>query len=174
MLFRSALAGIVGCQRNGRFRGHIVDPNGHCYWPSLPHPVLTLDEVLIAVRKRSGLRFEPSVPGFHCYGADLCFEAERRSLRTFAIDAPLLHLSTGKLDASYERASAWLMAKWGERYGWLLPMPTLLLQDERRAGLVQRFLQRWRRRGDRLRRNTNRCPAAECVARALIPPKAGA
>lgn len=170
----AALAGIVGCQRNGRFRGHIVDPNGHCYWPSLPHAVLTLDEVLIAVRKRSCLRFSTDVPGFHCYGADLCFEAERRGLRTFAIDAPLLHLSTGKLDASYERASAWLMAKWGERYGWLLPMPTLLLQDERRAGLVQRFLQRWRRRGDRLRRNTNRCPAAECAARVLIPPKAGA
>lgn len=167
----AALAGLVGCEQGGRFRGHIVDPNGHCYWPSLPHPVLTLDEVLIAVRKGSGLRFNAEVPGFHCYGADACFEAQKRGLQTFAIDAPLLHLSTGKLDASYERASAWLMAKWGPQYGWLLPMPTLLLQDPQRAGLIKRFLQRWRRRKDRLARNTNVCADANCRAKALVPPK---
>ncbi len=168
----TALAGIVGCERNGRYRGHIVDPNGHCYWPSLPHEVLTLDEVLIAVRKPSGLRFSPEVPGFHCYGADICFTADQRGLRIAAIDAPLLHLSTGKLDASYERAAQWLMAKWGPRYGHLLPMPTLLLQDASRAGFLARFLHRYRRRRDRLRRNTNRCQGP-CAARELTPPARG-
>ena len=162
-----ALAGLVGCERSGRFRGHIVDPNGHCYWPKLPTAVLALDEVLIAVRKSSGLRFTEEVPGFHCYGADLCFEAERRGLRTFAIDAPLVHLSTGKLDENYERASQWLMAKWGERYGYMLPMPALLLQDKKKAGMVHRFFHRWRRRGDRLSRNRNACPDRDCSATVL-------
>lgn len=168
----AALAGIVGCEASGRFRGHIVDPNGHCYWPSLPHPVLTLDEVLIAVRKASGLRFCVDVPGFHCYGADLCFEATKRGLPVMAIDAPLLHLSTGKLDANYERASAWLLAKWGPAYGHVLPMPTLLLQDERKASLWRRLVQRFRRRGDRLARNRNVCPAQPCAARDLAKGRA--
>ena len=129
--------------------------------------MLALDEVLIAVRKSSGLRFTEEVPGFHCYGADLCFEAERRGLRTFAIDAPLVHLSTGKLDENYERASQWLMAKWGERYGYMLPMPALLLQDKKKAGMVHRFFHRWRRRGDRLSRNRNACPDRDCSATVL-------
>lgn len=84
-----------------------------------------------------------------------------------AIDAPLVHLSTGKLDDSYERASQWLMAKWGERYGYMLPMPALLLQDKAKAGMLHRFMQRWRRRGDRLSRNKNQCLDTACLAHSL-------
>ncbi len=168
-----ALAGLVGCERSGRFRGHIVDPNGHCYWGPLPRPVLTLDEVLIAVRTSSGLRFSEQVPGFHCYGADLCCEAEARGLRTMVIDAPLLHLSTGKIDPAYERASQWLMAKWGARHGHVLPTPALLLQDEARAGWMKRLLQRLHRRRDRLRRNRNVCADAACAVRELAAARAG-
>lgn len=162
-----AVAGIVGCERSGRFRGHIVDPNGHCYWPSLPSAVLAVDEVMIALRKATGLRFNPEVPGFHCYGADLCFAADRAGLRIVAIDAPLVHLSTGKLDASYEKASQWLLAKWGERYGHVLPMPTIVVQHEGRASWWRRLVIRWRRRRDRLARNTNACPDPACSARLL-------
>jgi hypothetical protein len=162
-----AVAGTVGCERSGRFRGHIVDPNGHCYWPTLPSDVLAVDEVLLAVRKASGLRFDPGVPGFHCYGADLCFEADRTGRRVVAIDAPLVHLSTGKLDTGYHEASQWLLAKWGERYGHLLPMPTIVVQHEARVGWFRRLLFRWRRRRDRLARNKNGCPDAACSARLL-------
>lgn len=162
-----AVAGIVGCERSGRFRGHIVDPNGHCYWPSLPCDVLAVDEVMLAVRKTSGLRFDHEMPGFHCYGADLCFEADRAGLRVVAIDAPLVHLSTGKLDASYERASQRLLAKWGERYGHVLPMPTIVVQHNERASWLRRLVTRWRRRRDRLMRNTNACPDPACSARLL-------
>lgn len=163
----TALAGIVGCERSGRYHGHIFDPNGHCYWPTLPHRVLVLDEVLIAVRKQAGLRFDEGVPGFHCYGADLCFEADARGFGIAAVDTPLVHLSTGRIDAAYERASQWLMAKWGERFGWVLATPALLLKDDRRAGLLHRLLHRWRRRGDRLSRNTNACGDKACSVRAL-------
>ena len=162
-----AVAGIVGCERSGRLRGHIVDPNGHCFWPTLPSDVLAVDEVIIAVRKASGLRFCADVPGFHCYGADLCFEADRRGLRVVAIDAPLVHLSTGKLDATYDKASQWLLAKWGERYGHVLPMPTIVVHHDAHASWWKRLVIRWRRRADRLVRNTNVCPDAACSARAL-------
>jgi hypothetical protein len=159
-----AVAGLVGCERSGRFRGHIVDPNGHCYWPSLPHDVLTIDEVLIAVRKRSGLRFSEDVPGFHCYGADLCYEADSRGLRVVAVDAPLVHMSTGKLDSGYERAGRWLLAKWGPRHGHLLAMPAANLEGGGRVGLLRRFLCRWHQRRDRRRRNAVPCGAGACAA----------
>jgi hypothetical protein len=162
-----ALAGLVGCERSGRFHGHIVDPNGHCYWGDLPHDVLAVDEVLIAVRRSSGLRFCVDAPGFHCYGADLCFEADRRGLRTVAVDAPLLHLSSGRLDASYDLASKWLLDKWGARYGHVLPMPTIVVQDGKRASWFRCLSMRLRRRKDRLRRNTNACADAPCAALAL-------
>jgi hypothetical protein len=169
----TALAGLVGCDRNGRFRGHIVDPNGHCYWPSLPHEVLTLDEVLIVVRKSSGLRFCAEVPGFHCYGADICYQADAQGLRAAVIDAPLVHLSTGRLDASYERAAAWLLSKWGARYGHLLPMPAVLLCDVHRATWWRQVMLRIRRRSDRKMRNANKCPGANCAARLLAEQSAG-
>jgi len=162
-----ALAGLVGCERSGRYRGHIVDPNGHCYWPSLPHDVAALDEVLIAVRRSSGLRFCEDVPGFHCYGADLCFEAAARGLRVVAIDAPLLHLSTGKVDASYDRAAAWLLAKWGPRLGWILPMPAVLVKDDARSTWWRRLWVRYHQRVDRRSRNLTACRDADCAAAAL-------
>lgn len=162
------LAGIVGCERGGRFRGHIVDPNGHCFWGTLPQEVLTLDEVLLAVRKSSGLRFDPEVPGFHCYGADLCFRADRQGFRAVAIDAPIVHLSTGQLDASYQRASEWLLARWGAKYGHVLPMPAIVVQDKTRASWLRRTMVRWRRRRDRLSRNTNECMDSPCRARETI------
>lgn len=169
----AALAGLVGCDADGRFRGHICDPNGHCYWGPLPRRVLTLDEVLIAVRASSGLRFCEDVPGFHCYGSDLCYEADRRGLEIHAIDAPLLHLSTGKLDENYERASQWLLAKWGARHGHVLKMPTIVVQDAAMAGFVRRTIVRWRRRRDRLSRNANVCTDVACAARTLWNDRAG-
>ncbi|MCA8952541.1 MAG: glycosyltransferase [Planctomycetes bacterium] len=158
----AALAGVVGCERRGWYRGHIQDPNGHCFWGPLPRDVLTLDEVLIAVRKSSGLRFDPEVPGFHCYGSDICLQAEQRGLRTVAIDAPIVHLSTGRVDEHYERASAWLLAKWGPRFGWVLPMPAMLVRDEERSSWLRRTAVRWRRRRDRLARNRNDCGHSPC------------
>lgn len=158
----AALAGLVGCERGGRFRGHIADPNGHCFWGPLPSDVLALDEVLIAVRRSSGLRFDPDVPGFHCYGSDLCFRADQRGLRAVAIDAPVLHLSTGRIDETYERASQWLLERWGSRYGHVLPMPAIVVQDPARASWLRRTKIRWRRRGDRLARNRNACGHEPC------------
>ena len=162
-----AVAGIVGCEKNGTYRGHIHDPNGHCFWGGMPHDVAALDEVVIAVRKSSGLRFCEDVPGFHCYGADFCYTAVEKGHRVVVIDAPLVHLSTGKIDASYEKASKWLMAKWGAKYKWLLPTPTMLLKDEARIGFFAHFWQRWNRRRDRLRRNTNDCGDPSCRASML-------
>lgn len=53
--------------------------------------VQTLDEVVLIFRKASGLRFDPQIPGFHMYGADLCMEARKRNRKCYAIAAFCIH-----------------------------------------------------------------------------------
>ena len=52
----------------------------------LPAPVATLDELLLIVRRDSGLRFDPDL-GFHLYGADICLQASEQGLAVVALDA---------------------------------------------------------------------------------------
>ena len=42
--------------------------------PELPARVATLDEIVLVVRRGSGLRFDPEL-GCHLYGADVCLQA---------------------------------------------------------------------------------------------------
>ena len=60
--------------------------------PELPARVATLDELLLVVRRDSGLRFDSEL-GFHLYGADLCLQARERGLAVVAIDALCHHRS---------------------------------------------------------------------------------
>jgi hypothetical protein len=73
-----------------------------------------------------------------------------------------VHLSTGKIDASYEKRLEVADGQVGCEVRWLLPTPTMLLQDEARIGFFAHFWQRWNRRRDRLRRNTNDCGDPNC------------
>ena len=43
-----------------------------------PGPVQTLDEIVLILRKSSGLRFDDRLPHFHFYGADICMTAAAR------------------------------------------------------------------------------------------------
>jgi hypothetical protein len=51
----------------------------------------SLDEVVLILRKSTGLRFDPGIPGFHMYGADICQEARRRGRKCYAIAAFCIH-----------------------------------------------------------------------------------
>lgn len=151
-----AVAGLVGNLAGGQLRGHIVDPNGHCYWGPLPARVLVLDEAVMILRSSSGLRFDEETPGFHLYGADLCLQAEGRGFSSIAIDAPVHHLSTGTLDEKYALARSWMLTKWGARFGYVLPTPASLLEDPQRCNPLRWALIRWRRRRDVRNRNRHR------------------
>ena len=51
----------------------------------------SLDEVVLIMRKPSGLRFDPQIPGFHMYGADICQEAKRQGKKCYALAAFCIH-----------------------------------------------------------------------------------
>ena len=73
--------------------GHWSDPHRYHKPPKagLPADVQILDELWLGFRASSGLAFDPEHPGFHCYGAEICLSARERGLRSYVIDAPVIH-----------------------------------------------------------------------------------
>jgi hypothetical protein len=56
-----------------------------------PKPVQTLDEIVLILRKSSSLRFDEQLPHFHLYGTDICLQASRRGLKSYAVSAFCIH-----------------------------------------------------------------------------------
>jgi len=56
-----------------------------------PAQVQTLDEIVLILKKSSGLRFDESLPHFHMYGVDICMAAEEAGRKNYAISAFCVH-----------------------------------------------------------------------------------
>jgi hypothetical protein len=56
-----------------------------------PAVIQTLDEIVLIVRKSSGLRFDDALPHFHFYGTDICFRAKELGMNSYAISAFCIH-----------------------------------------------------------------------------------
>jgi hypothetical protein len=59
-----------------------------------PERVETLDEIVLVVRRSSGLMFDVSLPHFHMYGVDLCLTARRAGLECYAMPTFCVHNTT--------------------------------------------------------------------------------
>jgi Glycosyl transferase family 2 len=77
-------------------------------------PAQTLDELLLVVRRSSGLRFDEQLPGFHLYGADICLQAAAHGLENFIIPAFCIHNANGivRLPREFWCAYFYLRRKW--------------------------------------------------------------
>ena len=73
--------GVIGVNNNGLVKG--------CSWSTgigsevgtpigQPERAVSLDELILIVRKSSGLRFDDNLPGWHLYGTDMVQEALKR------------------------------------------------------------------------------------------------
>ncbi|HOX56471.1 MAG TPA: hypothetical protein P5205_06695 [Candidatus Paceibacterota bacterium] len=84
--------------------------------------VESLDEVVLILRKSSGLRFDQQLRGFHMYGTDICLEARRRGMKCYAISAFCVHNTNGYnlLPYQFWRNCWWIRNKWKAK----LPVPT--------------------------------------------------
>lgn len=90
-----AVAGIAGRARGSIDRGetgigHWSDPHGYRAFGILPHQVDVVDELIIIVRDRS-VGFDASMPGFHCYGTDICATAQAAGRTVWVIDSFAWH-----------------------------------------------------------------------------------
>src|SRR3954464_2977128 len=62
---------------------------------ALPIKAQSLDELVLIIRRSSGLRFDEALPGFHLYGADLCAAAEAAGMTNYIVPAFCIHNSNG-------------------------------------------------------------------------------
>ena len=81
-----------------------------------PVAVQSVDELLIVLRRASGLRFDDALPGFHLHGTDIVASARAAGLGAYAANLPLIHNDTYKdqLDASFGHAYRYMRRKWAE------------------------------------------------------------
>ncbi len=109
--------GIWGATNNG---GRV----GYLYWTGVEGTagrrfdggieVETLDELLLIVRRSSGLLFDELLPGYHMYGADICLEAGRRGMKSYAISAFCVHNTNNykMLPLQFWKAYLLMRSKW--------------------------------------------------------------
>ncbi len=114
--------GVLGCF--GTTKENPPRLHGHCFSTGLRTilgkpfrtlaPAQTLDELLLVVRRSSGLRFDEQLPGFHLYGADICLQAAACGFENFIIPAFCIHNANGtvRLPREFWRAYFYLRRKW--------------------------------------------------------------
>ena len=85
--------GSYGKTQDGRGWGHVYSSGRDVIGEPLDRPVAvqTLDEIVLILRKSSGLRFDDSLPNFHMYGADICLRAARKGMKSYAFSAFCIH-----------------------------------------------------------------------------------
>lgn len=117
------IAGEPSCDDRA---GHVLDRSRMLNEPTpLPSLVHSLDELLIAIRCDSGLRFDPGL-GWHLYGTDLCLEAQKRGLQSAVIDALCFHNSHNvELPAAFYQSEHYLARKWPEQLPLVTPCKTI-------------------------------------------------
>lgn len=126
------VCGAYGVTSAGKGAGHIYSTGlGTILGGAGPGSGLvdTLDELLLVLRRRSGLRFDERLPGFHLYGSDICLEARTRGMNAYALAAFCIHNSRGIrfLPQGYWKAYFYMRRKWWDR----LPVETPCLRLSR-------------------------------------------
>ena len=109
--------GVWGVKRTGERAGHLYCAGlmrtlGESFEGG--REVRSVDEVVLIVRKSSGLRFDERLPGFHMYGGDICLEAARRGMKCYAISAFCIHNTNGynMLPLQFWRSYFFMRRKW--------------------------------------------------------------
>jgi hypothetical protein len=85
--------GIFGKTSNGEEAGYVYSTGLGIIGDQLegPKQVQTLDEIVLILRKSSGLKFDERLPHFHFYGADICLAAQKKGMQSYAIPAFCIH-----------------------------------------------------------------------------------
>jgi len=124
--------GVYGVTVAGEFRGHLYCNANQC---ALGRPIQepvevgTLDEVVLIVRKDSGLQFDSGLKGFHLYGADICLAARERDLKIYVVPGFCIHNANGygMFPRAFWRGYLYMRRKWKSR----LPVKTPCIEIAR-------------------------------------------
>lgn len=114
--------------------------------PEAPMPVQSYDEMVIILRRASGLRFDEALPGWHMYGTDIVAQARARGLNAWATSLPCIHNDRfhGALGPDYTECYRAMQRKWAGQ----LPLRTPITKISRSGLHLRRDLWRARRSAD--------------------------
>lgn len=140
-----AVAGPYGVTADGRHVGRVWDATmGRELGAAgfAPAAVGSLDELLLILRRESGVRFDGELPDFHLYGTDIVQMALRQGRGAYAVELPVVHNNrpVATLRGGYARAYAHARRKWREQ----LPIWTSICALSRWPFALWRA--QWRRR----------------------------
>jgi glycosyltransferase involved in cell wall biosynthesis len=124
--------GIYGVTPAGEPRGHLYCNANQCaLGQSIQKPVEvgTLDEVILIIRKNSGLQFDAGLKGFHLYGTDICLAARQSGRKNYVVPGFCIHNANGygMFPRSFWRAYFYMRRKWKL----ILPVKTPCIEIER-------------------------------------------
>jgi Glycosyltransferase like family len=101
-----------------------------------PESVETLDEIVLILRKSSGLRFDANLPHFHMYGVDICLSARRAGLPIFAVPAFCVHNTNQLLELPPEFYTSYRFVK--RKWSAYLPIAASCMSLTRMDGELRR------------------------------------
>lgn len=110
--------------------------------PMQPEPLQSFDEMLIVLRRSSGLRFDDRQPGWHMYGTDIVCAARAAGKGAYAIGLPCIHNDRfhGALGPDFTESYRWMQRKWPG----MLPIQTPVTKISRSGLHLMR--ERWNMR----------------------------
>jgi glycosyltransferase involved in cell wall biosynthesis len=114
--------GVLGCfgstkvDHGGLGRVYTNGLGYHGRELQVPHPVETLDEILLVLRRSSGLRFDAQLPHFHFYGTDICFIAKAAGKKSYSFQGFLVHNTNQliELPAEFYAGYRYVKKKWAK------------------------------------------------------------
>ncbi len=86
--------GVYGCSKDAPFGiGRVYTTGLGLHGTDIlkPEPIETLDEIVLIIRRSSGLRFDSCLPHFHLYGTDICLSSKTHGLSCYVIPAFCIH-----------------------------------------------------------------------------------
>ena len=125
-----AVLGVFGITRDSK-------PQGYMYCTGLQKvlgqpfsqavPCVSLDEVVLVLRRSANLTFDERLPGFHFYGTDICLEAQQRGLNSYIIPAFCIHNTQGMkfLPWAFWQSYLFMRRKWWKQLPIKTPCITL-------------------------------------------------
>ena len=109
--------GCAGISLSGKIVGHVWSSSynqviGGAF--QKPVEVQSLDELVIIVNTQHGYTFDDSLSGYHLYGTDIVQHGIQSRLKSFVIDAPVIHNDKPKpiLGEDYLEAYKYMQNKW--------------------------------------------------------------
>ncbi|NLF42697.1 MAG: hypothetical protein GX587_08380, partial [Bacteroidales bacterium] len=96
-----------------------------------PVEAISLDELLFVVKKSSNLYFDEELPGWHMYGTDIVWEALKKKMNSYIINAPVIHnsLPIFYFDKDFKKSYFFIRKKWRKH----LPIKTTCVMISRFA-----------------------------------------